>query len=298
MPSVTASGKAWCSPVAKLVSGSADDVEFEPRVAADGKALSGHNFRKLLADSGVQPLDKHETGDPSGRGWTEAGDFDHYGHEHGIRLARDVDAQLAQVVERVQELLEAGWRRIRIVTDHGWLLIPGGMPKTDLPKHQAETRWGRCAVLKDTAHGTPLTFGWDWCKEVQVAYAPGVSSFIAGAVYTHGGISLQECLVPIIQLDCAGQTDTGVAVSIKSVTWKGLRCAVVVSGAVTGMKTDLRTKAAMADSSLVSRVKALEGGKANLAVADDDHMGQAAVVVILGADGQVIQKQVTTVGEQ
>lgn len=298
MPSVTASGKAWCSPVAKLVSGSADDVEFEPRVAADGKALSGHNFRKLLADSGVQPLDKHETGDPSGRGWTEAGDLDHYGHEHGIRLARDVDAQLAQVVERVQELLEAGWRRVRIVTDHGWLLIPGGMPKTDLPKHQAETRWGRCAVLKDTAHGTPLTFGWDWCKEVQVAYAPGVSSFIAGAVYTHGGISLQECLVPIIQLDCAGQTDTGVAVSIKSVTWKGLRCTVVVSGAVTGMKTDLRTKAAMADSSLVSRVKALEGGKANLAVADDDHMGQAAVVVILGADGQVIQKQVTTVGEQ
>ena len=73
---------------------------------------------------------------------------------------------------------------------------------------------------------------------------------------------------------------------------------MVVSGAVTGMKTDLRTKAAMADSSLVSRVKALEGGKANLAVADDDHMGQAAVVVILGADGQVIQKQVTTVGEQ
>jgi hypothetical protein len=298
MPSVTASGKAWCSPVAKLVSGSADDVEFEPRVAADGKPLSGHNFRKLLLNNGVQPLDKHETGDPSGRGWTEAGDLDHYGHEHGIRLARDVDTQLAQVMERVQELVDAGWRKVRIVTDHGWLLIPGGMPKTDLPKHQAETRWGRCAVLKDTAHGTPLTFGWDWCKEVQVAYAPGVSSFIAGAVYTHGGISLQECLVPIIDLDCVGQTDTGLAVSIKSVTWKGLRCTVVVSGAATGMKADLRTKAAMADSSLVSRVKALEGGKANLAVADDDHMGQAAVVVILGADGQVIQKQVTTVGEQ
>lgn len=299
IPSVTASGKVWCSPVAKLVSGSAEDVEFEPRVAADGKPLSGHNFRKLLLNNGVQPLDKHETGDPSGRGWTEAGDLDHYGHEHGIRLARDVDAQLAQVMERVQELVDAGWRKVRIVTDHGWLLIPGGMPKTDLPKHQAETRWGRCAVLKDTAHGTPLTFGWDWCKEVQVAYAPRVSNFIAGAVYTHGGISLQECLVPIIELDCVDQTVTGgLAVSIKSVTWKGLRCTVVVSGAATGMKADLRTKAAMADSSLVSRVKALEGGKANLAVADDDHMGQAAVVVILGADGQVIQKQVTTVGEQ
>lgn len=302
MPSVTASGKAWCSPVAKLVSGSAEDVEFEPRVAADGKALSGHNFRKLLSDNGVQALDKHETGDPAGRGWTEAGDLDHYGHEHGIRLARDVDAQLAQVVERVEELLDAGWRKVRIVTDHGWLLIPGGMPKTELPKHQAETRWGRCAVLKDSAHGTPLTFGWDWCKAVQVAYAPGVSSFIAGAVYAHGGISFQECLVPVIQLDGAGQADTGanmgVGVSIESVTWKGLRCAVVVSGAVAGMKADLRTKAAMADSSLASSVKALVGAKASLAVADDDHMGQAAFVVILDADGQVVQKQATTVGEQ
>ena len=57
MPSVTASGKAWCSPVAALVSGTAEDVEFEPRVAADGKPLSGHNFRKLLADNGVQPLE-------------------------------------------------------------------------------------------------------------------------------------------------------------------------------------------------------------------------------------------------
>jgi hypothetical protein len=187
MPSVTASGKAWCSPVAGLVSGTAEDVEFEPRVAADGKPLSGHNFRKLLTDNSVQPLDKHETGDPRGRAWTESGDLDHYGHEHGVRLARDVDAQLAAVVERVQELRDAGWRRVRIVTDHGWLLVPGGLPKTELPKHQAETRWGRCAVLKDTAHGTPLTFGWDWCKDVQVAYAPGVSSFIAGADYAHGG---------------------------------------------------------------------------------------------------------------
>jgi len=67
-----------------------------------------------------------------------------------------------------------------LVRDHGWLLVPGGLPKKELPKHQAETRWGRCAVLKDTAHGTPLTFGWDWCKDVQVAFAPGVSSFIAG----------------------------------------------------------------------------------------------------------------------
>lgn len=295
MPSVTASGKAWCSPVAQLVSGTAEDMEFEPRVAADGKPLSGHNFRKLLTDNGVQPLDKHETGDPSGRAWTESGDLDHYGHEHGVRLARDVDIQLSAVVERVQELRDAGWRRVRIVTDHGWLLVPGGLPKTELPKHQAETRWGRCAVLKDTAHGTPLTFGWDWCKDVQVAFAPGVSSFIAGADYAHGGLSLQECLVPVLDLVVAAPA-AAVQVTIKSVTWKGLRCVVEVDSASVGLTVDVRTKPALATSSLVASVKPLEAGKASVAVAEDDNLGAAAVVVILAADGQVLQKQATTVG--
>lgn len=295
MPSVTASGKAWCSPVARLVSGTSEDLEFVPRVAADGKPLSAHNFRKLLTDNGVQPLDKHATGDPTGCAWTESGDLDHYGHEHGIRLAREIDAQLAAIIERVEELRDAGWRRIRLVTDHGWLLLPGGLPKSELPKHQAETRWGRCAVLKDTAHGTALTFGWDWCKDVQVAYAPGVSSFIAGADYAHGGLSLQECLVPALDLVLAAPAATA-QVTIKSVTWKGLRCVVEIDGASAGMTVDVRTKPALATSSLVASVKPLEAGKASVAVADDDHLGSAAVVVVLAADGQVLQKQTTTVG--
>ena len=298
MPSVTASGKAWCSPVAGFIIGTQEDVDFEPRVAVDGKPLSGHNFRKLLSEHGVQPLDKHETGDPRGRAWTEAGDLDHYGHEHGIRLARDMETQLDQVVERVTELCDAGWRRLRIVTDHGWLLVPGGLPKSELAKHQAETRWGRCAVLKDSAHGTPLTFGWDWCKDVQIAYAPGVASFIAGAEYAHGGISLQECLVPVLQLECAEAAESKSAVIIQSVTWRGLRCTVVVEGALPGQSVDVRTKASLASSSLAANAKSLEGGKASLAVADDEQMGAAAVVVVLGADGSVLQKRSTTVGEQ
>lgn len=297
LPSVTASGKAWCSPVAAHIAGTADDLEFEPRVSADGKPLSAYNFRKLLSEHGVQPLDKHETGDPQGQAWTEAGDLDHYGHEHGVRLARDLDTQLNQVVERVEELLDAGWKRIRIVTDHGWLLVPGGLPKTELPKHQAETRWGRCAVLKETAYGTPLTFGWDWCKDVQVAYAPGISNFVAGAEYAHGGISLQECLVPVLELDRAGTSVPAATVTIQSVIWKGLRCTVVVEGAAPGQRVDIRTKAALASSSLAASVKPLEGGKASLAVADDEQMGSAAVVVVLGADGEVLQKQATTIGE-
>ena len=296
MPSVTASGKPWCSPVRDLVAGTKEDADFQPRVAADGKPLSAYNLRKLLAETGVQVLDKHESGDPQGRAWTESGDLDHYGHEHGIRLARDLDVQLNQVMERVEELIQAGWRRFRIVTDHGWLLLPGGLPKTELPMHQVETRWGRSAILKDSAFGTSLTFGWDWCKEVQIAYAPGVSCFVAGTEYAHGGLSLQECLVPVITLDVAASASPAANVTIKAVTWRGLRCVVEVEPSIAGLVADIRTKPALASSSLAASVKTIQDGKASLAVADDDNLGVAAVVVVLGPDGIVLQKSPTTVG--
>lgn len=297
MPSVTASGKAWASPVAQWVSGKKSDEDFEPSVAADGKPLSTHNFRKLLADHGFQVLDKHESGDPSGKAWVESGDLDHYGHAHGLRLARDMETQLGQIVERLTELNEAGWSRFHIVTDHGWLLVPGGLPKSELSKFEAETRWGRCAVLKDTSHGTPLTFGWDWCKDVQIAFAPGISNFTAGEVYTHGGLTLQECLVPVLDLVAAGGTACNVKVDITKATWTGLRCKVEVSPVVIGLSVDIRTKAALADSTLVANIKALEGGKASLAVDDDANEGTAAFVVVLDAGGNVVQKKPTTVGE-
>jgi len=297
MPSVTASGKAWASPVAQWVSGKKADEDFEPSVAADGKPLSTHNFRKLLSDHGIQVLDKHESGDPSGKAWVECGDLDHYGHAHGLRLARDLETQMAQIVERLTELNDAGWARFRIVTDHGWLLMPGGLPKSELSKFEAETRWGRCAVLKDSSHGTPLTFGWDWCKDVQIAFAPGITNFMAGEVYTHGGLTLQECLVPVLELVAAGATVSTLKVDITKVTWTGLRCKVEVTPAVAGLSVDIRTKAALADSTLVANVRALENGKTSLAVEDDANEGTAAFFVVLDASGNLVQKKPTTVGE-
>ena len=296
LPSVTASGKAWASPVANLIAGKADDTDFEPNVAATMKPLNAYNFRKLLADAGYEPLTGSETGDPVGKAWVECGDLDHFGHEHGLRLARDINSQLSEIVERLQALADAGWRRFRIVTDHGWLLVPGGMPKAELAKSQAETRWGRCAVLKDSATVTPLTFGWDWCPQVQIAFAPGIASFVAGAEYVHGGLSLQECLVPELTLELEGGAPT-TNVSISKLAWRGLRCNVEVLPPLPGLKVDIRTKAAAEDSSIAATVKDIVDGKASLAIADDANEGAAAVLVVLDSQGKLLAKMNTTVGE-
>lgn len=297
MPSVTASGKAWASPIAHAVSGKVTDEDFQPSIAETGKPLTTYNLRKLLDEHGYRVLEKHETGDAKGNAWVECGDLDHYGHEHGLRLARDMDAQLQQIEERLAELKDAGWTHFRIVTDHGWLLVPGGLPKTELSKFEAQTRWGRCAVLKDSSHGTSLTFGWDWCKEVQIAYAPGIASFIAGSEYAHGGLTLQECLVPVLDLQIEGSAQPLVNATITELVWKGLRCVVQVDSKHSDLTVDIRTKAAQAESSLVASVKPIIEGKASLAIADDDHMGSAAVVVVLDSAGEVVQKMSTMVGD-
>ena len=66
---------------------------------------------------------------------------------------------------------------------------------------------------------------------------------------------------------------------------------------VAGLRVDIRTKAALPESTLVAQVKALENGKVSLAVADDSTEGTAAFVVVLDAAGSVVQKKSTTVGE-
>jgi len=142
-----------------------------------------------------------------------------------------------------------------------------------------------------------LTFGWDWCKQVQIAFAPGISSFIAGSEYAHGGLSLQECLVPVITLAIGGGSSAAVSVDIAKLVWRGMRCQVEITPSLPGLLVDIRSNAAAANSSVLRAAKPLTDGKASLAVPDDGLEGNAAVVVILDATGKVIQKANTTIGE-
>jgi hypothetical protein len=58
---------------------------------------------------------------------------------------------------------------------------------------------------------------------------------------------------------------------------------------------DLRTKLVDNTTSLV-QAKTLKNGKCSLMVSDDDHEGLTAQVVVLDNEGNVLTKQLTTVG--
>ena len=295
LPTVTATAKPAVSPVSKEIKGVSLGDDFLP-VTADGEhPLTTDRFRRLLASSGYQYLGTDEMGDPAGRGWTENGELDKLGHSLQSKLAGRVEEQVELLLERIEVLLEAGWQEIRVVTDHGWLWLPGGLPKVDLPKYLTASRWARCAAIKGGSKVEVPTVSWHWNAHERVAVAPGIACFSAGNEYAHGGLSLQESLVPVIRVTAA-QAAAKATADIAEFNWAGLRCRVRVEAARPGLSVDLRTRVNDAGSS-VSQARVLDAkGAASLLVADYELEGTPAVVVVFDASGHVIAKQPTIIG--
>lgn len=296
LPSVTATAKAAVTPVHDRLTGRTTDKDFQPSLVESEASFSSHYLKKYLAEKGWVYLSETETGDPSTNAWVQSGDIDKEGHLKGLKLANRIDPLLDEIVERVEDLFSASWRRIRIVTDHGWLLTPSTMAKVEIAKYLTETRWGRCALVKDNVQTEHLKVGWYWNKDVTVAIAPGIRNFTAGKHYDHGGLSLQECFTPVIDL-INNQPVTAkptVNATINEIRWVGLvgKLSCEVEG--DGVVAVLRTQPGNAESEISPR-KPLKDGKCTLMV-DDEFEQTSAVVVLLDEAGNVIAKQPTIVG--
>lgn len=298
LPSVTATAKAAVTPVHDRLTGRVTDRDFEPSLADDDKDFSAHYLRKFLNEKGWQYLEEGESGDPGSNAWLQSGDIDKEGHVKGLKLAARIDTLLDEVVERAEELIAGGWRKIRIVTDHGWILTPRPMVKVDLPKHLTETRWSRCAVIKDSVDSGYQQVGWYWNSAVSIAMAPGACSFKAGQHYDHGGLSLQECLTPVIEIRNSQPVAAAAAVtaSLSDIRWLGLTCKIQAETQAEGVLAVLRTHPGDPDSEITKR-KPLKEGKCSLMV-DDQFEGSSAVLVLLDDQGNVLAKKPTLVGDE
>jgi hypothetical protein len=295
---VTATAKPAWRPLAEHLSGQSVSAGFEP-CTADGKALKGGSFRELLEMVGWKWLDPTSLGDPSGSVWTEAGKFDRYGHDEGVRLAWRIEEELKSVAYRIRDLLKAGWRKVLVTTDHGWLFMPGGLPSVQLPAHLTESKWGRCALAVPGAQHGFQEMPWFWGAAHGIVVAPGISTFRSGMVYAHGGLTLQETLTAFLTVTApAARTES--AVRVASVKWNGLRAQIQLEGNAAGAYVDLRTKPADAASSLLGESQRMkqpdDGGRVSIVVENDDLLGTAAVLVAI-RDGQVVAKQSVTIGD-
>jgi hypothetical protein len=187
---------------------------------------------------------------------------------------------------------------VRIVTDHGWLLVPGGLPKVELPAHLVATKWARCASVKGEASPGVPTFSWYWNTHARIASPPGIGSFVVNTEYAHGGVSLQECVVPELLVE---RGEAALKARIAEITWRGMRCKVVVETNAPGLRVELRRNWKQSDpeDKRIAAAKELGGnGQASLAVERDEYEGTAAMVVVIDGTGRVIDSRATTIGEE
>ncbi|GHB48340.1 BREX-1 system phosphatase PglZ type B [Mongoliitalea lutea] len=293
IPSLTPTAKVQVSPIASMVSVNSDCREFRPQLK-NTKDLTTAAFRDALKDKGYEYVSKLSEIESGKKYWMEIGDIDTKGHQEQSGLVRRVEELFDQITETVEEIFSKGYTKLKIVTDHGWLLLPGGLPKTQLYAELTETRWGRCALMKEGAVTPLLQLPWRWNPSVFIAYAPGISFFKANEEYAHGGISIHECLVPEIVLE--SQFKPKHNAQIKHIKWVNLKCNVETAHAPDGYKLDVRTKASDENTSIVVSQNNLVRENKGRVMVNDDSEGKAATIVLLDSNGVIMDKKLTSVG--
>jgi hypothetical protein len=297
LPTVTATAKPAITPIAADITGTELPDDFSPMMSYSQKPANAAALRSALEKKGCQLLSGGMGDWPASDeawGWTEEGKFDTRGHQLQADLAGFLDEELDRLADRIISLLDGGWASVHVVTDHGWLLLPEGLPKVDLPKHLTKSKWARCAAIAGNAQVDVPTAPWHWNTAQRFATGPGIACFTASNCYAHGGLSIQECLTPDLLVERAG--DTQERASIESVAWKGMRCLVVASSSGAEVKADLRL-ATPAGASVAASTKTLDGdGSTSLLLEDDEHETADLVVVLLSSGGSVLAQHKTKVG--
>jgi hypothetical protein len=287
-PTVTATCKPLASPVVARFSGSEAAPDFSP-VASDGRPAGKAVLERELTAAGWQP---GLTLLPDQKCWLEAGHFDADGHNMGVRLADQIARGLDDLRAQILGMARTG-RRVRLTTDHGWLLLPGGLPVAKLETGLTETKWTRCAIVKAGAPATVPQLPWSWNPAVMVASAPGIHALRAGHEYAHGGLSPQESIVAELTVEPLAAVRRAVIVDLE---WIGLRLRVRADGG-DGLAADLRLGAEGDGLSVADRPRELDAeGRTSLLVPDDTLAGKPALLVLADADGKVVASRPTQIG--
>ncbi len=299
LPTLTATGKPAASPVAADIVGAELGGDFAPRFKATGLRVEAEPLREAMRERGYQVLDAGTLDAPLGSpayGWMEGGAIDKLGHElDAFDFARKLRDELDVLSDRVARLLDVGWKAVRVVTDHGWLLIPGGLPKVELPRHLTVSRGARCAVVAGGARPDALIAPWHWNANESFGTARGAGAFRRSVEYAHGGLSIQECLVPDLAVRAVERREA--AARVHGIVWRGFRCLVVAMAEGSEVSADLRLKTDLRQSVAAGARPLDADGSASLLLSDDDHEQSRLVLVLVDDEGRILDRRETAVGE-
>ncbi|MGH9895087.1 MAG: PglZ domain-containing protein, partial [bacterium] len=128
--------------------------------------------------------------------------IDAQGHKGTDDLPALANAIVGKVRRTIERLHEAGIPEVHLVTDHGFLLLPpdmvDGLGRPNVEVRQVlrrESRW--CALKPGAPVGgltrLPLPVG---DGSIVLGFPRGVRTLVSADEFLHGGISLQEVVIP------------------------------------------------------------------------------------------------------
>lgn len=141
-------------------------------------------------------------------------------------LPEEAGRLVPRLVRAIERLHRAGVARVDVVTDHGFIFVPPELTDSlghpDLPARQAVSKNPRYAVLEPEAAATEVIHRTSpLASNVSLGFPRGIRTLSKATVYLHGGISLQECVIPRISSQAslaASRVEVVVEVTVSKVT--------------------------------------------------------------------------------
>jgi hypothetical protein len=219
---------------------------------------------------------------------TEIDDFGE--HTDPLLARRYIGEVVADLLAAANRLVQLGFTRLVFVADHGFIQLPEVLPGDRCPEPAG--RWLLCkrrALLGALgARGDQVvtigaaTLGLDPASVEQVCVPRGIKVFRAGSPYFHEGLSLQECLVPVVILDAVARQPVGEPQAQVTIAYRSDRFTTRIFSVQVGY-------ASLLEPELAVRLQACEPGTSRVVgeaadcEARDPHTG----LVTLKANGQV-----------
>ena len=157
-------------------------------------------------------------------------EVDHIGHGSADALVRHIHLEVERIARLIRKLHRWNYPEVHVVTDHGFILLDEGKLPDEVT---CNTEWCRVkkerfALVSAEADLPVASLPFDWDSSLRVALPPGLAFFKAEKSFSHGGVALQELVIPHLVSRSQVVTAKRIGVEVVVPTLKLMRTAVKV----------------------------------------------------------------------
>src|SRR5262249_28536483 len=113
-------------------------------------------------------------------------------------LIRHLDTEVERLVLIIGKLHRWGYSEVHLLTDHGFVTTNSEIEPTvvPIPADRTIVAKSRYALVEEGALLDAKTFPFQFDPSVRVAVPPGMAFFKPEKTFSHGGVALQEVVIP------------------------------------------------------------------------------------------------------